>query len=113
MLDFTSKERYKETAFSALNYLEKNVFNGETLKEIKFYLFGHSHIGDFVWGEENPFRKISWIKGNDIPQINVSSLEKGRGSGIRSVILEIYRDDTIGLFFRDHGQKKYTEYFTL
>ena len=37
-----------------------------------------------------------------IVQVDVASLEKGRGNAVRSVLLEYYPDRTIGLFFRNH-----------
>ncbi|MEJ6951895.1 metallophosphoesterase [Natronospora cellulosivora (SeqCode)] len=77
------------------------------------HFYGHAHIGDGVWAKENLYRKISWVDNQDIRQFNVSSLENNRGSSIRSVFLEIYKDNSIGVFFRDHQQRKWSECYFL
>ncbi|MEJ6951455.1 metallophosphoesterase [Natronospora cellulosivora (SeqCode)] len=77
------------------------------------HFYGHAHIGDAVWGKENLYRKVSWVDNQDIRQFNVSSLENRRGSSIRSVFLEIYKDNSLGIFFRDHQQMKWSECYLL
>ena len=79
--------------------------------QAKAHLHGHAHIGDDKWAGPNCHQKISWVAHQDIPQINVSSLEDRRGSGIRSVFLEMYADERLGFFFRNHTRREWTEMF--
>lgn len=76
---------------------------------VKLHFFGHAHIGDFVWAGENPYQRISFINGHDIPQMNVSSFEHIRGFKCRSVFLHIYEDNSLGIFFRNHDDHVFTE----
>ena len=71
---------------------------------VKVHFYGHSHIGDKALGKENVYRKIAYVDYEKTPQINVSALENRRSDEVRSVILEIYKDDTMGIYFRDHEQ---------
>ncbi len=77
------------------------------------HFYGHSHIGDEVWGREHAHRQISSVEYHAVPQINVSSLENVRGSEIRSVLLEIYEDGSLGLFFRDHLAAAWSQAYML
>lgn len=81
--------------------------------QVKVVFYGHSHIGDAHWGKENIYRKIACVDYQSIPQINVSSLENVRGDKIRSVILEIYEDRTLGIYFREHERKEWTDMLLL
>lgn len=81
--------------------------------QVKIHFYGHSHIGDKVWGKEHVYRKISYVDYQNIPQINVSSLENDRGDEIRSVFLEIYEDNSLGIFFRDHEKKQWAGMFMM
>jgi len=74
----------------------------------KLHFYGHSHIGD-SWGEENIFRRISWVDWHDIPQVDVSSFENIRGEFCRSVLAHIYEDGSMGIFFRNHDEHCFTE----
>ena len=76
---------------------------------VRIHFYGHSHIGDFQWGQEHVYRKISWIDWHDIPQINVSSLDNIRGNACRSTFLHIYEDGTMGVFFRNHEAGCFTD----
>ncbi len=76
---------------------------------VKLHFFGHAHIGDFVWAGNNPYQRISFINGHDIPQMNVSSFEHIRGLKCRSVFLHIYEDNSFGIFFRNHDDHEFTE----
>jgi len=69
---------------------------------VQLHLHGHSHIGDTVWGGKDCHRKVAGVDNHAIPQVNISSLEDDRGSSIRSVILDIYRDRSFGVWFRNH-----------
>lgn len=79
-------------------------------QNVVMHVYGHAHIGDRQWAGKDAMRKVSWVDGADIPQIDVASLEYGRGSAVRSVFMEIY-DDMIMLLFRDHEKMAWTESF--
>mgnify|MGYP002623930739 CR=1 FL=1 len=70
---------------------------------VRIHFYGHAHIGDYVWAKENCYRKIACVDRQPIVQVDVASLESGRGSAIRSVIFEWYDTGEIGLFFRNHS----------
>ncbi len=78
-------------------------------KNHKIHFYGHAHIGDYKWAKENAYRRISSVDWHDIPQVNVSSFEHIRGNTCRSVFLHIYNDNTMGVFFRDHDNRCFTE----
>lgn len=80
---------------------------------VKVHFYGHSHMGDGVFGKEHVYRKVSYVDFAKIPQINVSSLENRRGDEIRSVFLEIYENDTIGIYFRDHGKESWADVYMI
>lgn len=69
---------------------------------VRLHIYGHAHIGDRQWAGKDAFRKIACVDDQAIVQVDVASLEKGRGNAVRSVLLEYYPDRTIGLFFRNH-----------
>ncbi len=77
------------------------------------HFYGHSHLGDAVYGKQQCHRKIAYIDDQRIPQINVSSLENHRGDQVRSVVLELYDDDTLGIFFRNHEQRLWADAFII
>lgn len=76
---------------------------------IRLHLYGHAHMGDYRCVMQNVFRRISWVDYQDIAQVDVASFENIRGSHCNSVLLQIYEDDTIGLFFRNHDLHTFTE----
>lgn len=76
---------------------------------VRLHLYGHSHIGEYRWPGERVFSQIQWVDWQDIPQVDVSSFEDIRGSACRSVILHIYEDDSLGLFFRNHNGHRFTQ----
>ncbi|WP_066187902.1 MULTISPECIES: metallophosphoesterase [Gracilibacillus] len=80
---------------------------------VKVHFYGHSHIGDVVQGKEKVYRKIAYVDHEKTPQINVSSLENRRGDEVRSVILEIYQDATMGIYFRDHEKKIWADLYMI
>lgn len=71
---------------------------------VRIHFHGHAHIGDSKWAGKDCYRKISSTENQPLPQINVSSLENGRGDHIRSVIFEIYEDESMGVYFRNHDR---------
>ncbi len=78
---------------------------------VKLALHGHAHTGDWPYGKNQTFQRIGWIDWHNIPQVNVSSLDRTRGSQTRSLLLDIYDDGTFGLFFRDHEDKIWSDVF--
>lgn len=76
---------------------------------IKLHLYAHAHIGDAAWAGKDLYRKIACIDNHPIVQCDIASLEDTRGSATRSAILEIYRDHSLGLFFRNHSTKRWEE----
>ena len=80
---------------------------------VRLHLYGHSHIGDKVWGKENAFRKISGIDDHKAPQADIASLEDDRGSEIRSAILEIHPDNALALYFRDHRRRAWADAYII
>lgn len=82
-------------------------------EHVKVHFYGHSHIGDAVFGKENVYRKVAYIDHAKIPQINVSSLENRRGDEVRSVFLEIYHDHTMGIYFRDHEKERWADLYMI
>jgi len=69
---------------------------------LRMHFYGHAHIGDHVWAGKDCYRKISCVDGQPIMQVDVASLESGRGSAIRSAVVEWYDTHEIGVFFRNH-----------
>ncbi len=74
---------------------------------VRLHLYGHSHIGEYFWPKERVFSQINWIDWQDIPQVDVASFENIRGSYCHSVILHVYEDDSLGLFFRNHDAHRF------
>lgn len=76
---------------------------------VRLHLYGHAHIGDIAWAGKDRFRKIACVDDHPIVQLDVASLEDGRGSAIRSAILEVYRDGSLGIYFRNHTIRAWEE----
>jgi hypothetical protein len=76
---------------------------------IRLHLYGHAHIGDAAWAGKDLYRKIACVDDHPIVQCDIASLEDGRGSAIRSAVLEIYHDGTLGHFFRNHTTMRWEE----
>ena len=76
---------------------------------IRLHLYGHAHIGDAAWAGKDLYRKIAAVDDHPIVQCDIASLEDGRGSAIRSAVLEIYHDGTLGLYFRNHTTQRWEE----
>lgn len=76
---------------------------------VRLHLYGHAHIGDAAWAGKDLYRKIAAVDNHPIVQCDVASLEDGRGSAIRSAVLEIYHDQSLGLYFRNHSTKQWEE----
>lgn len=78
---------------------------------VRLHLYGHAHIGDWVWAGKEACRRISGTDWHDIPQVCVTSLENIRAEFCRSVLFQIYDNDTFGIFFRDHDHHRFIEAF--
>ena len=78
---------------------------------VRLHLYGHSHIGEYTCPKERIFSQIQWVDWQDIPQIDVASFENIRGTYCRSVLLQIYEDDTLGVFFRNHDKGEFVSAF--
>ncbi|HML45148.1 MAG TPA: metallophosphoesterase [Clostridia bacterium] len=76
---------------------------------VRLHLYGHAHIGDAYWAGKDCHRKIAGVDRQPLVQVDVASLENYRGSAIRSVILEWYRDQSIGVYFRNHTLCRWDE----
>ena len=76
---------------------------------IKLHLYAHAHIGDAAWAGKDLYRKIACIDNHPIVQCDIASLEDSRGSATRSAVLEVYRDQSLGLFFRNHSTQRWEE----
>ena len=70
---------------------------------VRIHFYGHAHIGDRAWAGKDADRKIAAVDGQKVVQVDVASLESGRGSAVRSVVFEWYDTDEIGVFFRNHS----------
>jgi hypothetical protein len=80
---------------------------------LRLHLYGHAHIGDAVWAGKDLFRKITTVDNHPLIQCDIASLEDARGSATRSAVLEIYRDGSLGLFFRNHTTRRWEESLVL
>ena len=78
---------------------------------VKLIFHGHAHTGDWPYGKAKTFQRIGWVDWHAVPQVNVSSLDRTRGSQTRSVVLHMHSDGTMGLFFRDHEDGMWSEAF--
>ena len=46
-------------------------------------------------------------------QVDIASLENGRGSAVRSAILEMYDTGEIGVLFRNHSLQCWDDYLVI
>jgi hypothetical protein len=78
-------------------------------RNVRLHLYGHAHIGDAAWAGKDRFRKIACIDDHPIVQADVASLENDRGNATRSAILEIYRNLSLGILFRNHSARSWED----
>lgn len=78
---------------------------------VLIHFYGHMHLGDQGWGKEHYKRKISWVNYHDIPQLDVASLENRRGDAMRSVFLEIYRNNGLAVYYREHDRQRWSDVY--
>ena len=79
--------------------------------QVRMHFYGHAHVGDAVWAGKDCYRQIAAVDCQPIVQVNVASLENYRGSAIRSVILEWYETEEIGVLFRNHTLGCWDQFF--
>ena len=72
-------------------------------ENVRMHFYGHAHIGDAEWAGKDCYRKLSGVDDQAIMQVNVASLENYRGTAVRSVLVNVYEDDEIGILFRNHS----------
>lgn len=77
--------------------------------QVGLILHGHAHLGDFAYGHQQCYRRISYVDYHDLTQVNISSLDRTRGSQVRSAFLDLYDDGTLILFFRDHEDQRFSD----
>jgi hypothetical protein len=80
---------------------------------LRLHLYGHAHIGDAQWAGKDLYRKIATVDNHPLIQCDIASLEDGRGSATRSAVLEIYREGSLGLCFRNHTTRRWEEMLVL
>jgi hypothetical protein len=80
---------------------------------VVLHFHGHAHIGDEKFVGSKRFRKITWMDDHDIPQIDVASLDNRRGSQVRSAFLELYKDGSYGVLFRNHETRHWRDTYYL
>lgn len=77
---------------------------------LRMHFYGHAHIGDAKWAGKDCHRKLCGIDDHIQMQVNVASLENYRGTAIRSVIIEWYENNEIGILFRNHTLHCWDDY---
>ena len=77
------------------------------------HFYGHAHIGDAVWAGKDCHRKICAVDAQPIIQVNVASLENYRGTAVRSVMIEWYDTEEIGVLFRNHTLRCWDDVLTV
>lgn len=82
-------------------------------QNVRMHFYGHAHIGDEVWAGKDCHRKISAVDGQPLIQINVASLENYRGTAVRSVVVEWYDTNEIGVLFRNHSEHCWDNYLVV
>ena len=80
---------------------------------VRMHFYGHAHIGDEVWAGKDCHRKIAAVDGQPLIQIDVASLENYRGTAVRSVIVEWYDTQEIGVLFRNHSEHCWDDYLVV
>ncbi|HSI32739.1 MAG: metallophosphoesterase [Phycisphaerae bacterium] len=80
---------------------------------VRLHLYGHAHIGDAAWAGKDLFRKLACVDDHPVVQADVASLEDARGSAIRSAVLEVYDDSSLGLYFRNHSTRRWEDLLVL
>jgi hypothetical protein len=80
---------------------------------VRLHLYGHAHIGDAAWAGKDLYRKLACVDDHPIVQADIASLEDARGSAIRSAVLEIYEDQSLGLYFRNHSVRRWEDLVVL
>ncbi|MGI6082435.1 MAG: metallophosphoesterase [Limnochordia bacterium] len=74
---------------------------------VRCHLYGHAHIGDFVWNRACPWERRHHVAGQDIRQYNVSALESTRSPGSHSAFLEFKPAGALQLRIRCHLRRRW------
>lgn len=77
---------------------------------VSVHLHGHAHIGD-TDRLAHPYRTISYVQDQSIPQIDIASLEDRRDPLIRSAILEVATGTSLAIHLRDHTNREWLEHY--
>ena len=80
-------------------------------KNFRAHFHGHAHIGDAEWAGQNLYRQIAAIDNHPILQFDVASLDHWRGTTVRSAFFDYYGDGEYGVFFRDHVNHRWEQFF--
>ena len=75
----------------------------------KVHFYGHAHLGEERLLGEHNYRKFAYTDFQHIPQVDVAALECRKASFVRSVFLEIYQDQSMGIFSRNHQNRVWEE----
>lgn len=51
---------------------------------VRGHFYGHAHIGDPVWNRDATWQRRFQVRGQEIPEVNVSALESSRSPGSHS-----------------------------
>lgn len=78
-------------------------------EKVKAVFYGHAHLGEERLLGEHNYRKIAYAEYQNIPQFDIAAMENRKGTFLRSAFLEIYGDQTIGVFFRNHELRRWEE----
>ncbi len=82
-------------------------------ENVRLHIYGHAHIGDKTWAGKDWGRQICGTDFHALTQVNISSLEADRGNAIRSAFLELYRDGSIAVLFRNHSFRRWDKLLTI
>ncbi|MCC5788938.1 MAG: metallophosphoesterase [Opitutales bacterium] len=80
---------------------------------VKAVFYGHAHLGEERLLQENNFRKIAYANYQSIPQFDIAAMENRKGTFLRSALVEIYEDQSVGVFFRNHEHRRWEEALVL
>jgi len=80
-------------------------------ENFRAHFYGHAHIGDHYWAKKDLYRQIACVDDHPVLQFDIASLDHRRGSTVRSAIFDTYGDGKYGVFFRDHVNRRWEQFF--
>lgn len=80
-------------------------------QNFRAHFHGHAHIGDRQWAGCNLYRQIAAVDDHPVLQFDISSLDHLRGTTVRSAFMDYYGDGQYGVFFRDHLNHRWEQFF--